>query len=81
MENIILVLIISMVGGLAALLWFLFQPEEKCSRCGKGRPHFKKSYKNLGLGLVDCSSCNCEVEPLDLDLDDLGNDKVKGHGR
>ncbi len=74
MENIILVLIISMVGGLVALLWFMFKPEEKCSQCGRNRPRFKKTHKNPGLGLVDCSSCTCEDELMDLNQENLRRD-------
>ena len=59
MENNAWVLLISMIGGVVILLWFLYKPEKKCSQCG--RP--LKSNSSPGI-LNDCNICGCSGENL-----------------
>ena len=61
MENIAWVLLVSMVGGMAILLWFLYKPEKKCPQCERPLSKFDRSRRNPGI-LNNCNSCGCPGE-------------------
>lgn len=63
MENIAWVILISIVGGVAVLIWFLFKPEEKCSQCGRPLNKYSKSHHHRRV-LNDCNSCICQGEDV-----------------